>query len=277
MRASSEDSRAGRHPAAIGIDVGGTGIKGAAVDPVRGALLSSRHRVPTPPGGSPKDISRAVGALASAIRSELGERRPDLDTRGLPVGVTLPGVIRSGTMLTAANIDAGWIGTDARELLSAAVEAPCRVMNDADAAGVAECAVGAAAGATGVTMLVTFGTGIGSALLHDGVLVPNFELGHLELDGHAPYERYASPKNISPTGIDLAEWARRAGRYLQHLERLCRPDMLVLGGSISRAADDYLPFAGVDAPVVPARLRNNAGLVGAAMLATQRPAGSTPG
>ncbi|QBE49155.1 polyphosphate--glucose phosphotransferase [Leucobacter triazinivorans] len=254
--------------AAIGIDVGGTGIKGAAIDPATGEKLTSRHKVLTPAGGHPDGIAREVGAMVAAIREELAGLGCDAVDRA-PVGVTLPGVIRDGVMRSAANVDPSWIGTDARALLSAAVGAPCTVVNDADAAGIAETAFGEVRGLPGVTLVLTFGTGIGSALISDGALVPNFELGHLELDGHVPVERHASAKVIEREGISLAEWADRAARYLRHLEQVLNPDRFVLGGSISKASDQYLPFPGVTAPVAPASFRNNAGIIGAARLAAQ--------
>lgn len=252
---------------AIGIDIGGTGIKGAAIDAATGARLTSRHRVSTPAGGTPADIALAAGAMVAAIRAELAEAGPQPPAE-LPIGIALPGVVQHGIMRTAANIDPSWIGADAQWLLSEAVGAPCRVVNDADAAGVGESTFGAARGELGTTLVLTFGTGIGSALLHDGVLVPNLELGHLQLDGHPDIERHAAAKVIEREGISLGQWAERAGRYLIHLEVLFNPDRFVLGGSISKAADQYLPFPGVQAPVVPAQLRNNAGIVGAAWLAT---------
>ncbi|MGK0721886.1 ROK family protein [Leucobacter sp. W1478] len=288
---------------AIGIDVGGTGIKGAAIDVTTGARLTSRHRVPTPAGGTPGDIAHEVGLMTDAIRAELTanssvptdlefrdrpgdslSRSPDGvpsksgssigglpdERRGaLPVGVTLPGVVQHGIMRTAANIDRSWIGADAAALFADAIGCPCVVINDADAAGLAEAAFGEVHGLHGTTLVLTFGTGIGSAMIHDGLLVPNFELGHLELDGHPDIERFASAKVIEREGITLGEWAERVERYLIHLELLFTPDRFVIGGSISKSADQYLPFAGVHAPVVPARFRNNAGIVGAAWLAAR--------
>lgn len=250
---------------AIGIDVGGTGIKGAAVDVATGEHLSERHRVATPASGRPGDVVREVAAMARAIRAELAARLP----ADAPVGVALPGVLRDGVMRTAANLDAEWIGVDARSLLSEAIGAPCGVVNDADAAGIAESALGAARGLDGMTLMLTFGTGIGSACVFDGVLIPNFELGHLELDGHPDIERYASSKAIEREGISLAEWAGRAARYVRHVEMLLNPDRFVIGGSISKASGSFLPFPGVSAPTLPARFRNNAGIVGAARLASE--------
>ena len=251
--------------AVIGIDVGGTGIKGAAVEFETGSRITSRHRVPTPHGGRPADIVAEVGAMVAAIRAELAESGHDPAADA--IGVTLPGVVRQGVIHTAANIDPSWIGTDAAALLREATGSPCLVVNDADAAAYAESALGAARGLPGMTMVLTFGTGIGSGCVYDDALIPNFELGHLQLDGHEDIERYASAKAIEREGITLDEWADRAARYVRHLELLFHPDRFVLGGSISKSSDHYLPFDGVTAPVVPARFRNNAGIVGAARLA----------
>lgn len=259
--------------AAIGIDVGGTGIKGAGVDVTTGEKLTQRYKVATPVGAHPDAVSAAVGAMVSNIRAELdGSDAPegfDQDSATLPVGVTLPGVVRGGIMSTAANIDKAWIGMDAAALLSDATGVPTYVVNDADAAGIAESALGAAKGQSGATMVLTFGTGIGAAFIYDGQLIPNFELGHIDLYGHVDYEKYASPKNIERQGIPVAEWAVRVEKFVAHLELIMNPDRFVIGGSISKAADQYLPFASVDVPVVPARFRNNAGIVGAAWLAAQ--------
>lgn len=257
-----------QYRAAIGIDVGGTGIKGAAIDPETGEKLTSRHKVLTPDGGRPKDIAREVGKMVEAIRADAESRGVLTAAEAVPVGVTLPGVVRDGVMRTAANVDAEWIGTDAAALLCGVVGSPCLVVNDADAAGVAEAAFGEVRGLSGTTLVLTFGTGIGSALVFNGMLVPNFELGHLELDGYTDIERHTSAKVIEREGIALEEWAARAARYIGHLEHVMNPDRFVIGGSISKASDSYLPFPGVQAPVVPARFRNNAGIVGAARLAT---------
>lgn len=256
-----------RQGLAIGIDVGGTGIKGAGVDTLTGEKLTKRHRVATAEGGAPDAIAASVAEMVSAIREEMDQR--ELLARDLVprIGVTLPGVVQHGIMRTAANVDKSWIDTDAAGLISEAVGIDCLVVNDADAAGAAETAFGAAKGQHGVTMVFTFGTGIGSALVHNGVLVPNFELGHLDIGEHVNYEKYASPKNIENEGITLSEWAERTRRYLMHIEQLFWPDRIVVGGSISKSSDEFLPFAGVQAEVVPAHFRNNAGIVGAASLA----------
>lgn len=276
---------------AIGVDVGGTGIKAAVVDRASGTLVTLRREIPTPPGGTPADIVEVVARTVVELEAEIADARramalgmaapgdvaqaravvaasamvaEDAPLPPLPIGVAIPSVVRGGVALTAANIDASWIGADAGALFAKAIGRPVAVLNDADAAGVAEARFGAAREAAGVTLLLTFGTGIGSALLHDGVLVPNLELGHLHLDGHADIERFASAKAIEREGISQAEWASRAARLLQHLEVLFHPDRFVLGGGISAVAERYLPFPGVEAPVVPARCRADAGIVGAA-------------
>ncbi len=256
---------------AIGIDVGGTGIKGSAVDPRTGERLSSRHRTETPAGGRPDAIAAEVADMVRSIRAELSDSGVDRTAATLPIGVTLPGVVRDGVMLTAANVDEQWIGLDAAALFTAAVDAPCLVVNDADAAGIAEAAYGALQGFRGVAMVLTFGTGIGSACLHDGVLVPNFELGHLHLDGHPDIEQHVSPKTIEAEGLTIDQWAARAARYVQHLEHVLNPDRFVIGGSISKNSDEYLPFQGVRAPMIPAHFLNDAGIVGAAALAAGHP------
>ncbi|MGO1538288.1 MAG: polyphosphate--glucose phosphotransferase [Leucobacter sp.] len=254
---------------AIGIDVGGTGIKGAGVDPASGALLTTRHKVSTPAGGSPVPIAEAVSTMIDTIRDELADLGQFERAATPPVGVTLPGVVRHGVILTAANIDHRWINTNAVQLLSDTAGVPCTVVNDADAAGLAEADFGAARSEAGAALVLTFGTGIGSALIYEGELVPNFELGHIDLGEHHDYEQYASPKNIEREGITIAEWADRVARYLAHLEVLFTPDLFVIGGGISKSSDEFLPHAGVRAPVVPAHFRNNAGLVGAAALAAR--------
>lgn len=247
----------------IGIDVGGTSIKGAAIDLSSGQTTTSRHRVSTPAGGMPADIAREVGGMVAAIREEC------VVPAAAPVGIAVPGVVRDGIVRTAANIDASWVSVDARALFSKATGSPCAVVNDADAAGVAETVFNSEPGFPGTTVVVTFGTGIGSAVIYDGVLIPNFELGHLQLDGHSDIEQHASARAIEREGITLDEWADRAARYLSHVELLLNPDRFIIGGSISKDAQKYLPFRGVSAPVTPARFRNNAGIVGAAWLANR--------
>lgn len=251
--------------AAIGIDVGGTGIKGAGIDPATGELVTGRHKVATPSGGKPEEVAAIVADMVRGIRSEL-------TSRGIvpadEVGVCVPAVVQHGVTRTAGNIDPSWVGLEAETLFERSIGRPCTLVNDADAAALAEARLGAARGDDGVVLVLTLGTGLGSGMLYDGKLVPNTELGHLEFDGHAPVEKYVSPKVIDRDGVSMSEWATRLSRVLVHVERLFSPDLIVIGGSISKASDEFLPLEGVRANVVPAQLRNNAGMVGAALLAS---------
>ena len=239
---------------AMGIDVGGSGIKGAVVDPATGELLTSRLRVATPSPSTPKAVARAAARLVARAGWEG------------PLGFTIPGVVRHGVVHTAANIAPSWVGTDAAGLIRDATSLPTVVLNDADAAGLAEMRVGAGRGRQGVVLLLTFGTGIGSALFVDGRLVPNTELGHLVMGGKDAEVRTSA---LAKTREDLswAKWARRVDRYLAYVEALFWPDLLIVGGGISRDHHKWVPLLHPRAEIVPARLRNNAGIVGAALLA----------
>lgn len=252
------------HALTIGVDVGGTGIKAAAVRVSDGELVTPRRKILTPEGGKPDDVADAVAGITNTVTEDLREIG---ETPHANVGVCVPAVVKNGVTLSAANIDQAWIGLEAEELLSERLGTNCALLNDADAAGEAELDFGAAANQTGLTLVLTLGTGIGSALLSNGVLVPGAELGHIELNGVVNYEHFASPKNIKKEGLSLEEWAARVTPYMQHLEMLFTPSLFVLGGSISKNSDDFLPFKGVHAPVVPAHFLNNAGIVGSASFA----------
>jgi polyphosphate glucokinase len=238
----------------LGIDIGGSGIKGAPVDLSAGTLARERHRIETPQPSVPDRVAKTVAEVAA-----------EFDTDG-PVGVTFPGVVTHGTVRTAANVDPAWIGVNAESLFSEVIGRPVTVLNDADAAGVAEVAFGAARGEPGVVMLLTFGTGIGSALLLDGELVPNTELGHLELRG-GDAEDWASDNARETGGLGWPEWAGRVQEYLTMVENLFWPDLIIVGGGVSKKAERFLPHVDVRTRVVPATLLNNAGIVGAAMTA----------
>jgi polyphosphate glucokinase len=248
----------------IGIDVGGTGIKGAAVDTATGELVTKRHKVPTPEGATPRDVMAAVVDMVANIRAKLASLGMQANTT---VGVCVPAVVQGGVTLTSGNIDRSWVDLPAKAMLSDALGGPCVLVNDADAAGLAESRLGAAKGAGGVTLVLTLGTGFGSCLLIDGYLAPNTELGHLEFQGYAPGESFVTPKIMQRDGVSLAAWAARLGAYLQHIERLFWPNLIVLGGGVSKISDQFLPFASVRSRTVPAHFRNNAGIVGAALLA----------
>ncbi|MEU0598894.1 polyphosphate--glucose phosphotransferase [Streptomyces sp. NPDC006393] len=243
----------------FGVDIGGSGIKGAPVDLDKGDLAQERFKVLTPHPATPDGVADGV--------------RQVVDHFGWtgPVGLTFPGVITGGaTVRTAANVDKSWIDTDARALFGEALGGlPVTVVNDADAAGVAEMHFGAGQGRRGTVILLTFGTGIGSAVFVDGTLVANTELGHLELDGHEA-EKRASSKAKDDHDLSWEQWGRRVEKYLAHLEMLFSPELFILGGGVSRKAHKFLPvIKGVRAPIVPAQLQNNAGIVGAAMRAAE--------
>ncbi len=245
---------------AIGIDIGGTGIKGAVVDLRTGELVTDRIKVRTPAGGRPDDIIAATRELLTQVDGAL-----PYDTR-LPLGVCFPAVVRAGRTLSAANISHEWIGLRAEELFEQAFGRHIHFINDADAAGYAESRFGAARDAGGLVILTTLGTGIGSAILYDGVLVPNTELGHLELDG-ADAEHRAAYSAMERESLSWEDWAKRLQRYYRHLERLFTPDLFVVGGGVSKHHQEFLPLLELTTPIVPAVHRNNAGILGAAALA----------
>lgn len=238
------------------MDIGGSGIKGAPVDLDRGELAQERHKVLTPHPATPEGVAGCVAEVVDAF-----------SWKG-PVGVTFPGVVTHGITRSAANVDQGWIGLDAASLLSSRLGGrKVTVLNDADAAGIAEIAYGAGRGVSGTVILLTLGTGIGSAVFRDGLLVPNTELGHLELKGHDAETR-ASVKAKEDGDLSWQHWARRLEKYLAHVEMLFSPDLFVLGGGVSRKPEKFLPLIeGIRAEIVPAKLQNDAGIVGAAMAA----------
>ncbi|MYQ88881.1 MULTISPECIES: polyphosphate--glucose phosphotransferase [unclassified Streptomyces] len=242
----------------FGVDIGGSGIKGAPVDLDRGDLAQERHKVLTPHPATPKGVVECVAEVVGHF-----------DWSG-PVGVTFPGVVTDGVTRTAANVDKGWIDTDARGLIGDRLGLPVTVLNDADAAGIAEMTFGAGRGRKGTVIVLTLGTGIGSALFVDGRLVPNTELGHLELNGHDA-EKHASTKAKEDEDLSWHHWAHRVQKYLAHVEMLFSPELFIIGGGVSRKADKFLPLIEhVRAEMVPAELQNNAGIVGAAMAASGR-------
>ncbi|MFJ9729634.1 polyphosphate--glucose phosphotransferase [Streptomyces sp. NPDC101209] len=244
----------------FGVDIGGSGIKGAPVDLEKGVLVEKRFKVLTPHPATPT-------LVADGVKEVVGH----FGWTG-PIGVTFPGVVTDGsTIRTAANVDKSWIDKDARSLFSDRLGGlPVIVLNDADAAGVAEMQFGAGRGRQGTVMVLTLGTGIGSALFVNGVLVPNTELGHLELNGHDA-EKYAATSAKEDHGLTWREWADRLQTYLTHVEMLFSPELFVIGGGISRESEKFLPLiTNLKAEVVPAQLRNNAGIVGAAMRAAMQ-------
>ena len=244
------------HDTAFGIDIGGTGIKGGVVDLRGGILIGERFRLPTPQPATPEAVAETAGKVAA-----------NFDYAG-PFGVDFPGVVLDGVVHSAANVDKSWIGTSLRDAMSPQLPGPVTVLNDADAAGLAEARYGAGRGKRGLVIVVTFGTGIGIALINDGKLVPNAELGHIELDGHDA-ETKAAASARERDGLSWEQWAKRASRYLRTLENLLWPELFILGGGISKKPEKWVPLLRNRTPTVVAQLINNAGIVGAALAASE--------
>ncbi|PXA67547.1 polyphosphate--glucose phosphotransferase [Cryobacterium arcticum] len=242
---------------AIGIDIGGTGIKGAVVDVATGALLSDRVKLPTPKGGRPQDIIETTRKLLATVSA---------GTTDLPIGVCFPAVVKNGHTMSAANVSDKWIGLAAEKLFEKGLGMPIHFVNDADAAGYAESQFGAAQGVSGVVLLTTLGTGIGTALINDGELVPNTELGHLEIDG-VDYETRAAFSAKERDNLSWEKWAARLQNYYSRLEMLFTPDLFIVGGGVSKHHEDFLPLLNLNTRIIPAVHRNNAGILGAAALA----------
>ena len=243
---------------AIGIDVGGTGIKGAIVDVSTGKLLSDRVKLPTPEGGEPDDIVLTVQEVLKKLGS------PD---KRLPIGLCFPAVVVKGRTLSAANVSKKWIGLEAEKLFEKGLDRDITFVNDADAAGYAEALYGAAEKSKGLVILTTLGTGIGTAIIYKGVLIPNAELGHLQLEG-VDWETKAAYSAKERENLSWEEWAVRLQKYYDVLVALFHPDLLIVGGGVSKHHKEFLPLLRLDTPIVPATLRNNAGILGAAALAS---------
>jgi polyphosphate glucokinase len=237
----------------LGIDIGGTGIKAAPVDTTNGELIAERQKIETPQPSSPEAVADVVQQLVTAFRWTGS------------AGVTFPGVVVDGVIQTAANLDHGWIGVDAVKVFGAATKLPVTVLNDADAAGIAEVAFGAGKGVRGTVLLLTLGTGIGSALFIDGTLVPNTEFGHIQIRGKDA-EKRASEHAREEHDLSWGVWAGRVDEYLTHMEALLSPDLIIIGGGVSKKSDKFLPrLTGLRAKIAPAAMLNDAGIVGAAM------------
>ena len=240
---------------AFGIDIGGTGIKGAPVDLATGKLIAPRNKIATPQPSTPDAVAEVVRQLTQSFSWTAA------------AGATFPGVVTSGIVRTAANVDKSWIDTDAAALFSKAIGAGVTVLNDADAAGIAEMAFGAGVGVKGSVLMLTFGTGVGSALFTEGILVPNTEFGHIEIRGKDA-EKRASERAKVEHEWGWKDWTDRVSEYLQHIEALLSPDLIIVGGGISKESEKWVPLlTGIRAKIVPAALHNDAGIVGAAMAA----------
>lgn len=241
----------------FGVDIGGTGIKGATVDVDTGELTTDRVRVLTPHPATPESVVPVVAELVKGASYDG------------PVGCAFPAVVKDGIAKTAANIDQSWIGASVAAAVSTELAgAAVTVINDADAAGIAEVRFGAGRGIGGVVVMLTVGTGIGSALFLDGKLVPNTELGHLEVDGHVA-EKRASEIAREEEGLSRKHWAKRFSRYLEVIEELFWPDLIIIGGGVSKAPEKFMPLLESTATVVPATLANTAGIIGAALAAAE--------
>ena len=238
----------------LGIDIGGSGIKGAVVDAETGELLTKRRRIDTPDPSTPQAVAEVVTEIVDHF-----------NWTG-PMGCTFPAVIRNGVVCTAANVDDSWVGTDAPALLERATGCPASIINDADAAGIAEMVFGVGRDQPGVVLLLTLGTGIGSALFVDGHLAPNTEFGHIEIDGVNAESRAAGSVRKREK-LSWAEWGARLNRYFQTVEFLLSPDLFIIGGGVSKRSEKYVKYIDVRAPIAAAQMRNHAGLIGGAMAA----------
>ncbi len=255
-----ETSSPARPALALGVDIGGSGIKAAPVDLLAGEFRAERVRLATPQPATPAAVAPVVAQVLAGFTDVPADA---------PVGITFPAVVQHGITRTAANVDPSWIGTDAEALFSDALGREVQVVNDADAAGYAEAAFGAAKGVKGVVVVTTLGTGIGSAIIVDGKLVPNTELGHLEIGGHDA-EKKAADSARERHDLSWQQWAKRLQRYYSHLEDLLWPDLIVVGGGVSKKHEKFLPLLDLRTPIVPAGLLNDAGIIGAASLAAAR-------
>ena len=253
---SVTDAGDGTQHRGFGVDVGGSGIKGGIVDMNTGELIGERFKLPTPQPATPSAVAKTIAAVVN----EFGWTGP--------LGVTYPGVVTEGVVQTAANVDNSWIGTNAKDVIGAELDGrKLVVLNDADAAGLAEQRYGAGKEKSGLVVLLTFGTGIGSAFIHNGILLPNTELGHIEVGGEEAEHRAASSVRDKHRW-SYKQWAGEVTKVLVAFENLFWPDLFIAGGGISRKADKWLPYLENRTPVVAAALLNTAGIVGAAMAAT---------
>ncbi len=242
----------------LGVDVGGSGIKGAPVDTLTGTLLAERQRIATPEGAEPE-----------AVAAVLAELTRQFNWKG-PVGVGFPAVVRSNIVRTASNISKNWIGVNAPELFSKATGLPVSVVNDADAAGMAEVRFGAGKDRQGTVLMITLGTGIGSALFHNGMLVPNTEFGHIEVRGYNAESR-TSDAARQRDELNWKKWAKRLNQYFERIQLYLQPDLIIIGGGVSKKFDKFGPLLKVDCEMVPAQFLNEAGIVGAALAAEPKP------
>jgi len=244
---------------AVGVDIGGTGIKGGIVDLEKGDLSSDRIKVATPKGAKPADVLAAVKEVLATL---------DVGDDGMPLGVAFPAIVKNGRTLSAANVAEDWIGFEAEKFFEDGLGRDIHFANDADVAGIAEVRYGAARGRDGLVLLTTLGTGIGTAMIYNGTLIPNTELGHLQRAGHKrDAEWYTAYSAMEREELSWKKWASRLQWYYEYLDFLFSPDLFVIGGGVSKHADEFMPLLDLSTPIVPAVHRNNAGIIGAAALA----------
>lgn len=239
----------------LGIDIGGSGIKGALVNSLTGEMLTKRHRIPTPPSRKPKDMAKVVAELAKHFNH-----------KG-PIGVGFPTVIKHGICKSPGNLHKKWLGVNVKELFSEATGLPVTVVNDADAAGYATMNYGIGKGKKGLVVMITIGTGLGSGVFLDGELIPNFELGQIPYKKYSKIELWAAASAKEREDLTYEEWGIRFNKFLEYVELIIAPDLIVLGGGTSKHFDRFKDYIKIDTPVVPAELRNQAGIVGAAAAA----------
>lgn len=241
----------------LGIDIGGSGIKGAIVNVREGQFTTERHRIETPQPATPEAVTDTVAEIVKHF-NWIG-----------PIGCTFPAIMKNGVAYSAANVDESFVGTDVQRLIQRKTDSPAIVMNDADAAGIAEMHFGAGRGNLGTVIMLTLGTGIGSAIFRKGVLVPNSELGHIYLKNCKEGEDYAADRARTDEGLSWKKWGKRVNKYVQHIEFLFSPDLIIIGGGVSEKHDKYFSYLKVNAQLVPAQLQNKAGIIGAAIAAQE--------
>jgi polyphosphate glucokinase len=241
----------------LGIDIGGSGIKGAVVDIRKGEFITERHRIDTPQPAKPKPVAEVVAEIAKHF-----------DYKGA-IGVTFPAIMKNGVAWSAANVDKSFIGTDVAQTIKDATGSPTVVLNDADAAGIAEMHFGAGRNNLGTVIIVTLGTGIGSAFFRKGVLLPNSELGHIYLKNGMEAESYASERVREVEELNWKAWGKRVNEVFQHIDFIFSPDLIIVGGGVSKKYEKFFPYIEVKANLVPAELRNDAGIIGAALAAEE--------
>ncbi|WP_129360942.1 MULTISPECIES: polyphosphate--glucose phosphotransferase [Micrococcaceae] len=254
------------HELVIGVDIGGTGIKGGIVDLRNGSLVSERFRIDTPSPATPEKVLPVVRQIVEELQS-----RDVAPEEGSAIGIDFPAIVKNGVTWSAANVDKSWIGAELKKLAEEQVGRTVYAVNDADAAGLAEGIYGQGRDNNGLIMVITLGTGIGSAIIHNGVLVPNSELGHLEIEGHDAESR-ASVRARERDDLSWKDYGKRLHTYFSRVEALFSPDLFVIGGGVSKKPEKFMPYLeGIKTPMVPAALRNNAGIVGAALWSAGQP------